>query len=109
MDGCRSPVATSSEEVRKLVLEIKAEKEENKICADCGHIGITMIFFALEEIIVTYFIQKLASVRSSGYQCLVVFSSALNVLAFTDAPETRCPSFAPSASILGTGHIWRSE
>lgn len=34
-----SPAAPSSEEVRKQVLEIKAETEENKICADCCHIG----------------------------------------------------------------------
>lgn len=46
-----SPVAPSSEEVRKQVLEIKAETEENKICADCCHIGkitvdITALFAA---------------------------------------------------------------
>ena len=29
----------SSEDVRRQVLEIKAENEENKTCSDCGRVG----------------------------------------------------------------------
>lgn len=34
---------TTSEEVRKKVLEIKAEAEENKICADCKRVGESVL------------------------------------------------------------------
>lgn len=38
-EGNTSTMTSSSEAVRKLVLEIKAETEENKICADCCSVG----------------------------------------------------------------------
>ena len=40
------PPSTTSEAVRKKVLQIKAETEENKICADCKRFGGSRSLYA---------------------------------------------------------------
>ena len=49
LGGMAQSPNTTSEEVRKKVLEIKAEAEENKICADCKRVGESVLLIQLEE------------------------------------------------------------